>query len=361
MKLNPELFFKFQDGKFIAWNYRAHEQFELTFPYLRRLYEIATGAGTAPSQQQPAAAPDIDAELHAAALVSPGYPDVEWGWDCLSHIFHVGTSVRLPPGTDLPRDDSSASYLEQCEALDEQAPEVIPPVTGEVHRLPRPDVECLRRISLWDALLARRTAREFTGAPIALETVGAILHASFGAVHGADRVDVEDLGIRSYGYRRTSPSGGGLQVTEPYLINFAITGLPQGIYHYHAIDHTLTRIDGELPAADLGPLLVGQNFANDLGFAIFLTVRFDKMWWKYPHSRSYRIALMDVGHLSQTFHLACTGFQLSSWLTGAFYDEEVARRLRLDPQRQGVMLLIGAGTGRGRAINQTIIDALGSR
>jgi SagB-type dehydrogenase family enzyme len=362
MKVNPELFFKFQDGKFIAWNYRAHEQFELTFLYLKRLYEIATGVGTTPSDAP--AAPtvdDIDAELQAAALASPAFPDVEWGWDSLSHIFHIGTSSRLPPGGDIPREDSSASYIEQCEALDEHAPEVIPTLAGEVHRLPTPDVECLRGISLWDALLARRTAREFSGAPISLETVGAILHATFGAVHGAERGDVEDFGIRSYGYRRTSPSGGSLQVTEPYLINLTITGLSQGIYHYHAIDHTLTRIAGEFPAADLGPLLAGQNFANDLGFAIFLTVRFDKMWWKYPHSRSYRIALMDVGHLSQTFHLACTGFQLSSWLTGAFYDEEVARRLKLDAQRQGVMLLIGAGTGRGRAINQAILDALDAR
>src|SRR5262249_4919408 len=153
-----------------------------------------------------------------------------------------------------------------------------------------------------------------------------ILHATFGAVHGPDRSDVESYGISSYGYRRTSPSGGGLQTTEPYLVNLRIAGLPLGVYHYHSIDHTLTRI-GEFPAADLGPLLAGQNFANDLGFAIFLVSRFEKMWWKYPHSRSYRIALMDVGHLSQTFHLACTAFQLSSWLTGAFYDEEVARRL----------------------------------
>jgi len=361
MKVNPELFFKFQDGKFIAWNYRAHEQFELTFPYLQRLYEMATGMGPASSHSPSASAVDIDAELQAAALVSPAASEVEWGWDSLSHIFHIGTSSRIPPGADVPREDSSATYIEQCEALDGDAPEVIPKLAGEVHRLPKPDVECLRRISLWDALLARRTAREFSGAPIALETVGAILHASFGAVHGADRSDVEEFGIRSYGYRRTSPSGGSLQVTEPYLINLTIAGLPQGIYHYHAIDHTLTRIAGEFTAADLGPLLAGQNFANDLGFAIFLTVRFDKMWWKYPHSRSYRIALMDVGHLSQTFHLACTGFRLGSWLTGAFYDEEIARRLKLDPHRQGVMLLIGAGTGHGRPINQAILDALGAR
>jgi hypothetical protein len=70
---------------------------------------------------------------------------------------------------------------------------------------------------------------------------------------------------------------------------------------------------------------------------------------------------MDIGHLSQTFHLACTGYALRSWLTGAFYDDEIARRLQLDPVRHGVMLLVGAGTGDGRAINDAILDALRSR
>lgn len=358
MKVNPDLFFKFHDGKLVAWNYRAHEQFELTLPYLQRLYEIATRE--TPPEQPPAPA-DIDAELRAAALVAPSYSAASWGWDSLSHIFHIGTSLQLPPGTDLPRADISSSYIDQCEAVDEHAPEVIEAVTGEVIRLPAPNVEPLQRISLWDALVARRTAREFTGEPIALETVATLLHATFGSVHGPDRSDVEDYGIRSYGYRRTSPSGGGLQVTEPYLINFTIDGLPTGIYHYHSIEHTLTRLSGELAAADLGPLLAGQNFANDLGFAIFLVARFDKMWWKYPHSRSYRVALMDIGHLSQTFHLACTAYGLSSWLTAAFYDEEIARRLALDADRDGVMLMVGAGTGQGRAINQAILDALRAR
>lgn len=187
------------------------------------------------------------------------------------------------------------------------------------------------------------------------------MHATFGAVHGPDRSDIDGYGIRSYGYRRTSPSGGGLQTAEPYLVNFTISGLPTGIYHYHSIDHELTRIEGEFPAADLGPLLSGQNFANDLGFAIFMVARFEKMWWKYPHSRSYRVALMDVGHLSQTFHLACTAYALRSWLTAAFYDDEIARRLRIDPTRQSVMLMVGAGTGDGRPINQTILDILRSR
>jgi SagB-type dehydrogenase family enzyme len=369
MKVNPEIFFKFHDGKFVVWNYRSHEQYELTAPYLQRLYELGTAgaaepAGAPAAEPAPEPAPEptqIDRELVAADLVAASYPSARWGWDSLSHIFHIGTNARLPDGAALPRDDSSEGYLEYCSTMDDHEPAVIPALTGEVFRLPPPDVAALQRVSLWDALLARQTTREFTAGPIALEVASTILYATFGAVHGPDRSDVDHYGIRSYGYRRTSPSGGSLQTAEPYLVNLTITGLPAGIYHYHSIDHKLTRIDGELPAADLGPLLAGQNFANDLGFAIFMVARFDKMWWKYPHSRSYRVALMDVGHLSQTFHLACTGYALRSWLTAVFYDEEIARRLGLDPACQAVMLMVGAGTGDGKVVGSAILDALRAR
>ena len=365
MKVNPDIFFKFHDGKFVVWNYRAHEQFELTLPYLQRLYAIGTGeAPPAAPGPAPGPAPDparIDEELGAADLVSASYPSSAWGWDSLSHIFHVGTNSLLADGAPLPRGDSSEAYIDYCQSMDEQEPAVIPALAGEVFALPAPDVERLKQLSLWDALIARKTTREFTGEPVDLGAVSDILHATFGAVHGPDRSDVDAYGIKSYGYRRTSPSGGSLQMAEPYLINLTISGLPIGVYHYHSIEHRLTRIDGELPAADLGPLLAGQNFANDLGFAIFMVARFDKMWWKYPHSRSYRVALMDVGHLSQTFHLACTGYGLKSWLTAVFYDEEIAKRLQLDRTRQAVMLMVGAGHGDGAAISPAIVEALRSR
>lgn len=363
MKVNPDIFFKFHHGKFVVWNYRAHEQFELTWPYVQRLYEIGT-AGAARATPDDAAPPEpaqIDKELSAADLVSAGYPTSHWGWDSLSHIFHVGTNSQLAAGAELPRDDSSEGYIDYCKSMDEHEPAIIPELTGEVFRLPRPDLAGLKSLSLWDALMARKTTREFTGEPVELAAVSNILYATFGAVHGPDRSDVDIYGIKSYGYRRTSPSGGSLQTAEPYLVNLTIAGLPAGVYHYHSIDHKLTRIDGELPAADLGPLLAGQNFANDLGFAVFMVARFDKMWWKYPHSRSYRVALMDVGHLSQTFHLACTGYALKSWLTAVFYDEEIAKRLKLDPSCQAVMLMVGAGKGDGKVVSAAILEALRSR
>ncbi|MGD7409563.1 nitroreductase family protein, partial [Ralstonia pseudosolanacearum] len=97
----------------------------------------------------------------------------------------------------------------------------------------------------------------------------------------------------------------------------------------------------------LGPLLCAQNFANDLSYGVFVTSRFDKMWWKYPHSRAYRVALLDIGCLTQTFPLVCTAKGIQSWPTGYFIDHEINPLLDLDTNVESVMFFLGAGKGDG--------------
>jgi len=104
MQVNPNVFFKFHDGKFVVWNYRAHEQFELTLPYLQRLHAI----GTAESQEPPAAAPEpaqIDAELpvpdsktedrDSAGYVRPQTSFRNQGGSSSGSVLHVLLDVLL--------------------------------------------------------------------------------------------------------------------------------------------------------------------------------------------------------------------------------------------------------------------------
>src|ERR1041384_5938558 len=113
MKLNPNIFFRFHEGKFIVWNYRAHEQFELTLPYVKRLYEIGTRSSleiAVPAEPEPVPA-QIDPELERgrARLVGASSATPYWGWDTLSHIFHFGTSSQPPSDGALPREDGTAA------------------------------------------------------------------------------------------------------------------------------------------------------------------------------------------------------------------------------------------------------------
>ncbi|WP_084009967.1 SagB/ThcOx family dehydrogenase [Pandoraea oxalativorans] len=163
----------------------------------------------------------------------------------------------------------------------------------------------------------------FLNRPVSLQDVADTLWTTFGAVHGSSRTDLSQLGMRSVGYRRTSPSGGSMQPSEPFLVALNVSGLSPGVYHYRSIRHELSYV-GDAPSDDtVCRLLCGQTVAKELAYGVFVTSRFDKLWWKYPHSRAYRVALMDVGCLAQTFQLVSTALGIQSWATGYFIDTDV--------------------------------------
>jgi SagB-type dehydrogenase family enzyme len=75
--------------------------------------------------------------------------------------------------------------------------------------------------------------------------------------------------------------------------------------------------------------------------------------WKYPHSRAYRVALFDAGHLSQTVQLVATALGLRTWITAAFYDNELNDLLALDGGgNEHALLVVGLGTGDVDAIDR---------
>jgi nitroreductase len=68
--------------------------------------------------------------------------------------------------------------------------------------------------------------------------------------------------------------------------------------------------------------------------------------WKYRHSHSYRVALFDAGHLSQTALLLATAVGIRTWVTAGFFDDEVRNALQIPPtSTECPLLIIGLGTG----------------
>ncbi|MFL9960041.1 SagB/ThcOx family dehydrogenase [Paraburkholderia sediminicola] len=184
------------------------------------------------------------------------------------------------------------------------------------------------------------------------------LYWTFGAVHGDTRQDMQEAGLLPVGYRRTSPSGGSLQPSAAYLVALNVEGLTAGIYHYRAFSHQLTLVTHDVNGETIGRLLCAKMFARDLAFGVFVTSCFDKMWGKYPHSRAYRVALLDVGCLAQTFQLVTTGLGMDSWLTGYFLDREINKLLAVDEMRESVLFFLGAGIGNGTPFAPEALRAL---
>ncbi|MGY2400028.1 SagB family peptide dehydrogenase [Pseudomonas sp. SDO5271_S396] len=324
----------FKDGTMYLWDYKNHTQHEISIQEVERLTTFSMGSCVQNTQ--------LDKSICESGVLLDAKPVDDWGWDVLSNIFHVGTSHPNPPTPDDPKMyiEYAKSYLAFCESIHKDEPNMSSIRGGRKTLLPKPIISEMEKPSLWKTLFARHTCREFHDTSVPLLIFSTIL---FGTLSYKKEPDYDaPTGAQAFGFKRTSPSAGGLQATEGYIWVSNVEGLASGLYHYISEEHTLERIE-DLPEEPISYYLCGQHWANNLGFAIFFTSRLEKLWWKYPHSRAYRPMLMDVGHLSQTANLLITALGLQPWLTGYFHDKEINELLKLNtPSEQTIFWSVPA-------------------
>ncbi len=353
--VNPDLLIQIEDGRYLLWDYRNHHQFLVDQRYIDRLIQWSKNQTLDPTE--------MDQELLDAKLLTsevPG-PNREWGWDLLSHVFHFGT--QDVPITRLKNPDALSwidEYLDYCEEIKNEQPELLVSRPGPQIVLPEPDLQRLCETTFLEVLQKRKTSRVFYGEPVTLTDLATLLFVTFGLFHG-EWEDLKTANLRVTGYRKTSPSGGGLHPEEAYVVALHVEDLPIGLYHYNIVHHHLTLLRPEITEEQIINLLYHQYFAKGIAFGVFLTARFDKAWWKYKHSRAYRNVLYDIGHVSQTFQLTATALNLQTWLTGAFHDSAVNEFLKVDGQKESVLFFVGAGLGERRSFDETLLSRLNER
>ncbi|WP_434602137.1 SagB/ThcOx family dehydrogenase [Pseudomonas sp. Z4-7] len=343
MHINPYLFILAHPPHQIIWNYEHHTQHELDLSYSTRLAQLISDP-TLFDNLNPI---DVDF-LNAEILTTEPRKPIDWKWDPLSKIFHIGT--KNIPCEAVPQDvhEWAAIYLEHCnEVLSSPAPsaKTKPDLDKLIFLAPCswPD---LLDVSLTQTLIGRRTSRSFSEESISLKQVSTLLYLTLGYL--SERHFVQGAAQpEALGARRSSPSGGGLNACEGYLYVRNVGGLQSGVYSYYPDEHALGLI-GPLPTEPLGLLLGGQHFINTLPFGLFLTSRFDKLWWKYEHSRTYRMAFIEAGHVSQVFLMVATGLGLDTWLTGALTDCKVEQLLGLKESPEQPLFFVGCGQGDGQ-------------
>ncbi|MGN6113662.1 MAG: putative peptide maturation dehydrogenase [Luteimonas sp.] len=235
-----------------------------------------------------------------------------------------------------------------------------------------------RRDALDELLDARATCRNFDPArPLPLASLAQVLERAVGArgkVRAAQDFDV---------LKRTSPSGGGLHPTEAYVLAQHVKGLPRGLYHYRPGDHALQPLplppplgmgtgagaaerkgeaagQGEDALARLARLAVGgQAWFAQAHALVVLAPRFGRNFWKYRnHPKAYRVAILDVGHLSQTLQVAATALGLGSFVTAAINEVDIERALGLAGFEESPMAVCGVGI-RGDAMATSELDPNG--
>ncbi|PZW54646.1 SagB-type dehydrogenase family enzyme [Pseudomonas sp. URMO17WK12:I6] len=191
--------------------------------------------------------------------------------------------------------------------------------------------------TLLDSLCNRRTSRTFSDQPLSSEQLSLLLYYTWGATV------VQHNRMGDYFLKKTSPAGGSLQGTEVYAVLMNVQGFERGLYHYSVRRHGLELISLEDPRAWISEACGGQAWIKDAAAVFVSTARVERMAWKYEFSRALRVALMDAGHLSQTFSLLATALGLGSFTTAALRDEMFENRLGLDYLEEPVFLVNGVG------------------
>src|SRR5262249_53258757 len=190
-------------------------------------------------------------------------------------------------------------------------------------------------ISLEQAITSRVSTRTFSAQPLSKGQLAKLLYLANGVRKDAQRQDAA-------GYRRNAPSAGGLGSVEIYCVILNVDGIEPGIYHFDSRQHNLSLIKQGNFATWLEGFAMFQTEFSEVAALLVLTSLVGRLRTKYA-IRSYRLALMDIGHVSQNIYLTATALGLGACATAGFVDAEVNTALGLDGLDRCAMLTVGVG------------------
>ncbi|HWP99766.1 MAG TPA: SagB family peptide dehydrogenase [Vicinamibacterales bacterium] len=191
--------------------------------------------------------------------------------------------------------------------------------------------------SLARVLRERRTWRRFATRPIALDDLATLLGLACGVQYW---IDVPGQGRITL---RTSPSGGARHPIEAYVLAWNVAGLPKGLYHYAADRHALERLRRGLGRERVRSYLPKSPAFRRAAALVLFTAVFPRLLWRYPYARAYRAALVEAGHVVQTFCLVATALGLAPFSVMGLADSVIERDLGVDGVTEAVLYAAGVG------------------
>lgn len=278
----------------------------------------------------------LDKLLSADLLLREGSPEDDadraltnsWPWGHDARFFHFSTQATSfqDPSSEVA---SLAALAAEC-----PAPAPSRDYGDYPFGLPRPEPPAE---DLWGTLRSRRTRRNFSGRPLSLWQLSALLLWTWGCTD-----EVVDPVIGRY-FLKTSPSGGARHPIEVYPLVLATDSLDPGFYHYCPRRHALSLLrSGSFP--DLAVALCGdQSWVANAGSLFLMTAVLERSMWKYRSSHAYRVLLLDAGHLGQTFHLVCTALNLAPFTSAAMDGRAVEQELGVDGISEVALYVAAAG------------------
>lgn len=302
-------------GSMVACNYLTKQVFECSSDVLGLLAELEDWTATeqlsslCPGLGESELASAIDGLVGMSALVAEGSEadrrerefETAWAWGVPAAMLHFclqdNQFMTLEDAEDLQRQKAQSEGKVDLYLRNDGL--------SDVRRLPDP----LAGNALIQLMARRRSIRMAKPEPVTLGQVSDCLFAGLG-ITGETENCVGRLPLSM------TPSGGARNPYEAYVFARNVEGLPTGIYHYSAIDHTLGRM-ADLGDISFAAMIGGQEWGEDVACMIVLVARLERTMWKYIDANAYRVVLIEAGHIGQNVMLAATGHGLTACPTAA--------------------------------------------
>ncbi|MGA2157789.1 MAG: SagB/ThcOx family dehydrogenase [Dehalococcoidia bacterium] len=194
---------------------------------------------------------------------------------------------------------------------------------GDVIKLPPAKLK--GKISVEEALHARRSTREYSATALKLEDVAQLLWAA--------------QGITAAKGLRTAPSPIAVYLVQAYLVAGNVDGLKPGVYSYKPQDHSLELVKGgalESQLAGLGQQVFGA------APALVVIASVDDKASKTFGDFAVRASSLEIGHVAENVALQATAMGLGL-VTASGFDNGKARDILGLPASETPVYLIPVG------------------
>ena len=198
-------------------------------------------------------------------------------------------------------------------------------VSTERIKLPEPAHDS--PTSIEQALLKRRSVRDYKDEPLTLAEVSQLLWAAQGIT---DR--------RGF---RAAPSAGALYPLEVYVVVGNVSNLSDGIYRYKPHEHELERIKEGDKRAELCIAALGQSSVKDGAIVVVFSAVYERTTQKYGE-RGIKYVHMEVGHAAQNVYLQAVSLNLGTVVVGAFQDDAVRMIINM-PDEENPLYIMPVG------------------
>jgi SagB-type dehydrogenase family enzyme len=209
---------------------------------------------------------------------------------------------------------------------------IVSQVRGMTQTMPENKTETIRLpdpvqdsdTSIEEALSKRRSIRSYKDKPLTLAEISQLLWAA--------------QGITSSRGLRAAPSAGALYPLEIYVVTGNVNDLPDGIYNYKPLKHTLARIVKGDKRNELCNAALGQSSIKTAAAVIVFSAVYERTTMKYG-DRGIHYVYIETGHAAQNVFLQAVSLDLGTVVIGAFHDDAVKEVLKMPDMEKPLYIM----------------------